>query len=470
MVPVTDCLNNLRYDRMLQTEINSYPVQTDGYDQGRSQMPLDEHPCLALRKLLGDGTFYFSGEFDLTNRMQDRYGILLKRVYVILILYSCRSMDSQTLDVTNFDTSFMWNSHMINPLLQFRSRLSRSERYILDDSRILTCVIRGFVESMTIPRPATKMESATRQTGLPAYLTLISRLSCRRAGTRFNARGIDDDGNVANFVETETIIWNPGFQPDGYAIGFSYTQVRGSVPVFWEQQSTLLPGKQATTITRSEAATQPAFDKHMEALVSKYGAAHVVNLLSELKTSEVELSQHYRHHIRRSPLYVGQDPGDNKMVAALLRSTEYDFHTETKAGGYDEAKQIRRFVSQSADSFDYFCMEDDSQHTEKQPTDAPQVIRQQQGVFRTNCLDCLDRTNLIQGIFSRMAIEMFLEDRQEFVGHEFWMRHQTLWADNGDVSSVVFHSLQYMLIIRRLSPKFTRALVLSSQVSLVLAR
>lgn len=139
-------------------------------------------------------------------------------------------MDSRTLDVTNFDTSFLWNSYMLNPLLQYRSRLSKSERYILDDSRILTCVIRGFVETMTIPRPATKEESATRQVGLPAYLTLISRLSCRRAGTRFNARGIDDDGNVANFVETETIIWNPGSQESGIAVGFSYTQVRGSVP------------------------------------------------------------------------------------------------------------------------------------------------------------------------------------------------------------------------------------------------
>jgi synaptojanin len=32
-------------------------------------------------------------------------------------------------------------------------------------------------------------------------VSLISRLSWKRAGTRFNARGIDDDGNVANFVE-----------------------------------------------------------------------------------------------------------------------------------------------------------------------------------------------------------------------------------------------------------------------------
>ena len=29
----------------------------------------------------------------------------------------------------------------------------------------------------------------------------ISRLAAKRAGTRFNTRGVDDDGNTANFVE-----------------------------------------------------------------------------------------------------------------------------------------------------------------------------------------------------------------------------------------------------------------------------
>ena len=34
---------------------------------------------------------------------------------------------------------------------------------------------------------------------------LLSRLSCERAGTRFNVRGVDDEGHVANFVETEQV-------------------------------------------------------------------------------------------------------------------------------------------------------------------------------------------------------------------------------------------------------------------------
>ena len=36
-------------------------------------------------------------------------------------------------------------------------------------------------------------------------VVVLSRLSCERAGTRFNTRGVDDDGNVANFVETEQV-------------------------------------------------------------------------------------------------------------------------------------------------------------------------------------------------------------------------------------------------------------------------
>jgi hypothetical protein len=41
----------------------------------------------------------------------------------------------------------------------------------------------------------------TNGTPVVATLSLISRLGWKRAGTRFNTRGIDDDGNTANFVE-----------------------------------------------------------------------------------------------------------------------------------------------------------------------------------------------------------------------------------------------------------------------------
>ena len=53
---------------------------------------------------------------------------------------------------------------------------------------------------------------------------------------RFNVRGLNDEGNVANFVETEQVL-----SIDGGAIA-SFVQVRGLVPVFWDQ-----PGIQTGT-------------------------------------------------------------------------------------------------------------------------------------------------------------------------------------------------------------------------------
>ena len=40
----------------------------------------------------------------------------------------------------------------------------------------------------------------------PIKMTLISRRMHLRTGTRYNARGIDDKGNVANTCETEQIV------------------------------------------------------------------------------------------------------------------------------------------------------------------------------------------------------------------------------------------------------------------------
>ena len=36
-------------------------------------------------------------------------------------------------------------------------------------------------------------------------VAVISRLNCERVGTRYNVRGVDYLGNVANFVESEQV-------------------------------------------------------------------------------------------------------------------------------------------------------------------------------------------------------------------------------------------------------------------------
>jgi len=362
------------------------------------------------------------------------------------VLTSRRSTDTATFDIDNLDESFLWNSYMISPLVKFRSRLVAHEREALDNSGILTSAIRGFVLTITIPSSSAPLR--TTRTGLPSTLTLISRLSCRRAGTRFNSRGIDDDGNVANFVESETVYWSPSVvgqsdpamneKPSG--ICFSYAQIRGSVPVFWEQAAGLIPGQQKITITRSAEGTQPAFDKHFKELEQNYGAVHVVNLLSETKPGEAELTNLYRYGVRHSSLNARD--GKHSQDHQLLRETEFDFHAETKGpNGYEAASLIRRLIENSADGFAYYLseeVEDAAEDSHEKSHHRTVVVLQQEGVFRTNCLDCLDRTNLIQTIISQMAIESFLGHRGERAASDFWMRHSSLWADNGDALSKIY--------------------------------
>jgi phosphatidylinositol-bisphosphatase len=89
--------------------------------------------------------------------------------------------------------------------------------------------------------------------------TLISRRSHHQGGTRFHARGIDDDGNVANMVETEQIL-----QYQDYL--FSFVSVRGSVPIFWTQEGTPIIHLQGINntvkMTRSFDLTSAAFMRH----------------------------------------------------------------------------------------------------------------------------------------------------------------------------------------------------------------
>jgi inositol-1,4,5-trisphosphate 5-phosphatase len=417
------CLTSTSYDALLNDEVNPYPTDTideEGYEMGfggrKEQSPI-EHPCLELKKILSSGTFYYSSDFDLTRRLQDR------------------TTDAATVSIDSLDAGFLWNSYMIQPLVDFRSRLAPKDKEALDTSGILTSAIRGFALTITIPKSSAPIK--VQDSGMPSSMTLISRLSCKRAGTRFNSRGIDDDGNVANFVESETIYWAPS------GACFSYVQVRGSVPIFWEQQAGLLPGQQKITITRSPEATQPAFDKHFDNLELSYGTIHVVNLLSNEKQNELELSHRYRGHIRNSPLNQNGDVGDRDRHRDLIKLTEYDFHAETRGpGGYEMASMIAQWIQGSAEGFGYYLAEEVEEDTRSNGQEyrirRTMSILQQEGIFRTNCLDCLDRTNLVQTIISKMALEIFLSHKGLRASQDFWVRHSSMWADNGDALSKIY--------------------------------
>ncbi|KAI0700745.1 inositol polyphosphate phosphatase [Cytidiella melzeri] len=354
-----------------------------------------EHPCMALQKIIAAGTFYHALEphWDLSSRLSQR----LKRDPI------------GAKDIAIYDDRFVWNEYMVRSLLDFRERLEPQERDDFDSCQFIALVIQGYVGVFQLPLSA----PPTNGSPMVATLSLISRLGWKRAGTRFNTRGVDDDGNCANFVETETIL-----STDMNC--FSFTQVRGSVPLFWEQQGLQTFG-QRIQITRPQAS-QPAFERHFVHLIDEYGGVHAINLLGT-KENEATLTSAYTRHLQIARNALGD----------VVRITNFDFHNAVRLYGHDAVvREIRRQedITNQIESFG-FTMAD---------TSSNEVITLQKGVFRTNCLDCLDRTNFVQDILSRTVMEQYLSlVRREWMHMgPLWSYHRELWAENGDALSRIY--------------------------------
>lgn len=74
------------------------------------------------------------------------------------------------------------------------------------------------------------------------------------------------------------------------------------------------------------------------------------------------------------------------------------------------------------------------------------VSQRQGGVIRTNCIDCLDRTNVVQGVVGHRAMEaaltaMGLLAPGSSVAHALPLleaRFKHMWADHGDAISLQY--------------------------------
>lgn len=361
---------------------NGYPHVDSDQTQDQNYVPrIPQQPCWELKKFLSDGSFFYSTDFDLTSTLQGR-GVGI----------------SQGMSMDSFHMDYMWNSFMMEGIITFKNNLDDREKKVLDSDHFLTTVIRGFAES-----------SDTTMGHKKARITVISKQSWKRAGTRFNVRGVDDDGNVANFVETETIV-NDGNQV------FSFVQIRGSIPIFWEQDTALISPK--VQITGSFEMSHPAFEKHFDHLRDKYSLIHCVNLLTETKSPELALTNAYIAHFKP---YKQSHPDS-------VFFTHFDFHQETK-NTYADAIRVIPKLQGSLKDFDFFLFDLESNR----------VILEQKGTFRTNCLDCLDRTNVMQQVISLAVLRQYLESLGVRGGfNSLEDRHRSLWANHGDQISQIY--------------------------------
>ncbi|KAG0711961.1 Phosphatidylinositide phosphatase SAC2 [Chionoecetes opilio] len=139
-----------------------------------------------LTKMFNDSdSFYYSMDADLTSSLQRQ---------------SDPEYDSKLPLWRRAEDVYFWNKHMLADLIAQED--PKFDVWIVP-------VIQGFVQTESVPldvAPTTPDAPQDTQQQDKYCLTLISRRSRHRAGTRYKRRGVDEEGQVANYVETEQIV------------------------------------------------------------------------------------------------------------------------------------------------------------------------------------------------------------------------------------------------------------------------
>ncbi|KAF7994518.1 hypothetical protein HCN44_003990 [Aphidius gifuensis] len=325
-----------------------------------------------IKSVLNTPYFHFSYTYDLSHTMQRLHNTTPE--FLQMALHD------------RADSRFVWNAYLLEDLS------SRPEH-----SKFCLPIIHGFVSLNTV-----------HINGLTINWGLISRRSVHRAGTRLFSRGIDGNGNVSNYVETEQIIEVNGDRS-------SFVQIRGSIPLYW-QQGPNLKYKPKPQLNQNEDH-QVACSRHIDAQIFHYGKQILINLIDHHGAEEI-LEKSFRDVISR----IG-----NQNV----RYEAFDFHAECRHMRWDRLNILMDRLSHDQEQMGYFLLSKEGL-----------LLSSQDGIFRTNCIDCLDRTNVVQSMLAKKVLTItlgklgVLRTLEEHPSFEKLFKN--VWADNADIVSIEY--------------------------------
>ncbi|CAB4272227.1 unnamed protein product [Prunus armeniaca] len=317
-----------------------------------------------------------------------------------------------------YEKMFVWNEY-----------LTRGIRNSLKNTLWTVALVYGFFKQVNLS-----------VSGRDFKLTLIARRSRHFAGTRYLKRGVNEKGRVANDVETEQIVIEDAAGGSPVQIS-SIVQNRGSIPLFWSQETSRLNIKPDIILSRKDHNYE-ATRLHFENLVQRYGDPIIIlNLIKkcEKKPRETILRAEFANAIT----YINKSLTD----ASRLRFLHWDLHKHARGKATNVLTDLGRvatfalgltgifycqvtpnlgpegllkgsFFEKNDDSgkcLQHSCSrkdeDDDSLETEisNGSDDASRNydVRSpmfQKGVLRTNCIDCLDRTNVAQYAYGLVGL------------------------------------------------------------------
>lgn len=308
-------------------------------------------------------SFYFSYSYNITRSLQ--HNIIRQRTSLNEGKY-CHGHD--------FNGMFVWNHHLLKP----------AEHAMKNPHDWCVPITHGFID-----------QAALDIFGRSVYVTIIGRRSRFFAGARFLKRGINDMGYVANDVETEQIVSEmlttsfhaPGPRLFTNPTWTSYVHHRGSIPLYWTQDNSGVTPKPNIDLNLQDPFYQPAA-LHFDNLFERYGCPiYVLNLIKsrERTPRESKLLHEFQHCVE----FLNQSlPEDKKIMYKA-----FDMSRASKTRGGDVIGNLEVIAEEILRTTGFF-------HNGDADYDKPQV---QNGVARTNCIDCLDRTNAAQFVIGKCA-------------------------------------------------------------------
>lgn len=311
-------------------------------------------------------TFYFSYTYDITHTLQ--YNIIREKERAMGLL------EKNTDQSAEYQEMFQWNQFLLQPMM-----LQLNTAY--DWFRP---IMHGFVDQAKIS-----------DFGRSVLVTIIARRSHYFAGARFLKRGVNDQGNVANEVETEQIVTDhltTSFHDDRDGIFnspryTSYVQHRGSIPLYWSQDVSNMSPKPPIGLN----AVDPFYSAaalHFDDLFARYGSpVMVLNLIKmkERAPRETILGKEFSSCIK----YLNQFLPEKSRIDY----TAWDMSRAAKGRDQEVIDFLEKYAEQTLKRTGFF-------HNGKNL----HKMQIQDGICRSNCIDCLDRTNAAQFVIAKKAL------------------------------------------------------------------
>ena len=318
-------------------------------------------------------------------------------------------------------------------------------------SAFISLFINGFVGSAQVRQP----EFARGGCEAPQLL-LITRRAWARQGTRFHMRGAAPEGACANLAETEQLLlWrgaDDGCGRGGCGAAAAFTQLRGSIPLLWSQAPSLKYTPRAE-LSGSGASSLAACAAHLEACRASYGRLACVNLIDK-KGDQRVLGQAYAEAVAK--LYGGDEgvapPCGAPAPPPAVHLTWFDFHHECRKMRWGNLSKLLDALAPSCEAQGWYARGEAGATgvAGGAPGGAPCVVlATQRGALRVNCMDNLDRTNVVQSLFARRAALRSVPGAWQATQASgcsvltspfpAWERaFNTLWADNADAVSELY--------------------------------